>query len=718
MSVNTTKLERIDFKKLLATIQSDTVSNSTSTTITKSNVYRDMIKRLEVPINTFNTNIDNDVDMIAESEENDQMEQDQYEQDQKDNQQEKEQKEQMEREQKEREQKEQFEREQREKAEREGLQPGDLRLHKFEDETKKTIENTRDYLHAKNLVIGKNDTRPASHTSLERYKCSILDPLSLRCFLQWMVKDFMGGKHNCFCEIIDPLHFRFFADCDLKLKEPPTDEFILNYTRTYQQAMGQFFGRKYRVVVATVDAVKMEESDNLAYWKAGIHWIWTDVIVNIMQAKMIAFKALSLFKQQYPDSMFPPPCNSVTDQIDLAPYKALGGGLRMLGNFKTKICPSCKGSMIGCKPCKSKGYLVEGRPYLPKYVVREDGSIDHVETEKICRSYEYSLNLTYLRVPGPVRVDFRQPTGLPPILYNKQDLNELKLSGPIGRIDSKLDPANLSNGTCQVELLEEELSLVGIPPVSANEIVSKYHDVALKLPKNQIFVVFKQKETGAGSDQALKVKYGALWNVAQSDNSRAVIDLCNKGQNKLEPILYDPNLHPPIELFIRNWNPQWRDIKVSAITSNINSKSKTKFMLVFIEGSKYCCNKRADHSTAGPYFYISQYGQISQRCTSRKIEIRASGLACPTFKTEEQTLPEAICTVIKACFQDLHLLTGSENLTHADRLTMQQRRQTAIQQAYYNGETSEANFGTIAMLQDMLFLTKKNYEEKYKKPIE
>lgn len=578
-----------------------------------------------------------------------------------------------------------------------------------------------DYVHKCCLVIPVGQKRILTHTSMDGYTLSITTEIHMKLFLYLMARDLIPrgpGKtiiHHHICEVVDPKGFRFYADCDLKLNFAPGHDFVLKYTRTYQRVMREFFDSDFEVVVAFVQPDQRTESDGVRFWKSGIHWIWKNVVVNIMQAKMIAHKALAVFQEAYPDANYPPPCNTVSDQIDLKVYKASGGGLRMLYNYKIEKCDQCtKGKSAGCIKCGSKGKLESGRLYEPLFVVRENGEINQEETANVCSNSNraYALEQTYLRVTKPIRIDFIRPCQLPTILYHEKDLQELGIQIPISDniTDEKRCP-----------LSDIQLMQVGIPPIGGSMTDKKPRISQVNEESEpKIFVVVKPNSTttekNEGPETALQKKYGQFWSLAASSTqNRNILD--NFKAHELQPVEFNPDLHPPLEKFIRKWHPEWENINLTVILTNASANKKGKFLIVFFAGPghRFCPNKNAEHATANPYFKINPYGYILTHCNSRKSERRAGGKICKEYCSEPKKLPEEMMDVIRSLFESYDIL--DVKLTAAERIKMHHEQKRSLQEAERNHEALNLVFNPVRHMAEcaLLFIQKKQMEDNIKK---
>jgi hypothetical protein len=261
------------------------------------------------------------------------------------------------------------------------------------------------FLHTYRFNLGSKEngeTRLCTHTGMDGKRICVPDT-ELDLFLQAIDYSIRQIRLSKICEILNPAKFRFFGDCDLKTARPVSREFIMKYSRTYQRVMRMFFPEgNHQLIVCSTESELISSTNSAAYYKSGIHWIWPAVIVNLPMALVIATHAKREFELEYPAKDFVYPCNLPSEQIDLLPYRARGGGLRLVHNAKMQKCDQCKNreqKLYDCVLCKGAGMIEVGRVYKPFAVLNDDGSEDLDELQRLQSSSLYALRKSCIRLP-------------------------------------------------------------------------------------------------------------------------------------------------------------------------------------------------------------------------------------------------------------------------------------------------------------------------------
>ena len=216
-----------------------------------------------------------------------------------------------------------------------------------------------------------------THYSLNGFKLCVPPHLEPK-FDQLYALELARGKDMYFVQLRKEL-FVFFFDADVVQPEEASLEWIAGLARTLQRTIREYYPPStdpaaLRVVVLRADPKPAKGADGSPCVKTGLHIMLPGLVVTAEEALLLRAGCVAALRREHGGER-PLPCNVWEDVLDECVYK--GNGLRMVGSQKCSRCKCVAERRATCKSCTAgKGFVREGRPYLPALVLRDRGVPD------------------------------------------------------------------------------------------------------------------------------------------------------------------------------------------------------------------------------------------------------------------------------------------------------------------------------------------------------
>jgi hypothetical protein len=216
-----------------------------------------------------------------------------------------------------------------------------------------------------------------THYSLNGFKLCVPAHMEPK-FNQLYALELARGKDMYFVQLRKEL-FVFFFDADVVQPEEASLEWIGGLARTLQRTIREYYPPStepaaFRLVVLRADPKAAKGADGSPCVKTGLHIMLPGLVVTAEEALLLRAGCVAALRREHGGER-PLPCNVWEDVLDECVYK--GNGLRMVGSLKCSRCKCVAERRPTCKSCTAgKGFVREGRPYLPALVLRDGGAPD------------------------------------------------------------------------------------------------------------------------------------------------------------------------------------------------------------------------------------------------------------------------------------------------------------------------------------------------------
>lgn len=203
---------------------------------------------------------------------------------------------------------------------------------------------------------------------------------------------------------------RMFMDFDFNQKTSLSFQEIDCLGFIVQQEIKKFFpgvssnDPALHLIVSTTSPkpILLDKTSGLTGIKTGVHMHW-GFYADFERAMNIRESLKAVCTKEGGKRPFP--CNTWEQVIDCSIWSPSGGGLRMMGSDKAKLCKACdkkKKNEKMCEVCLGEKGINEGRPYHALYVMDIQGN-RVLEKEK-----EYKLNFGALVKDTKIRTNFTE----------------------------------------------------------------------------------------------------------------------------------------------------------------------------------------------------------------------------------------------------------------------------------------------------------------------
>lgn len=410
--------------------------------------------------------------------------------------------------------------------------------------------------------------------------------------------------------------------------------------------------------------------------KTGVHMNFPKLLVNVEMALQIRFSAVHELEKEFgPRKVVHNPWSAV---IDKAPYY---GGLKMVGSVKTEQCKNCDSSkkrgakkdsradkiikeiasirrthykkkeedfdysnvmsISGmefrneelsdlhtewvrltsiCDVCNNKGWYLEDRTYSPAYALGEGGVLCDGDLSYIRRNFHEQMRWTSIRARPceGVTARYAVPKGhLAPTADKTSTC--LKAFGSAGL--QWVSPGlymEMMNADVSAEDAKGQSRWRG-PAVKEESTMKMITQCVREFDLRYANIVVKEAvelKTGKRTDDTgAKISGGAGAGMTVKKKTNA------QGHEMLNNLAAANN---------------------STIKKDVMMRVYTSFVVrVGGEGSKFCQNKGAEHTTNSVYFCISSKG-MCQMCHSGKDTAGSSGKTCKKFYSASKAVPIAL----------------------------------------------------------------------------
>jgi len=249
-----------------------------------------------------------------------------------------------------------------------------------------------------------NDRRQKTHLLLDGGSIHVNVEKEDEFILQY-TRSIMSAERNYVVECRTPI-FRFLMDLDIMEEHEVQLDDLCSIVARIQKTLWEFYAKEEErhllsVIMSTTEAKQITKQatidrPSICLVKTGVHLIWPDICVDNERAqtlrRAVVFDLTQTFGKRSEQ-------NSWEEVVDSAVYKA--NGLRMIGSRKCVTCSSCRNNAKkkgACKNCNGVGWFDEGRVYVPKLVMRCDGTYDVDEMTRLGSVHKhYMIRRTTIR---------------------------------------------------------------------------------------------------------------------------------------------------------------------------------------------------------------------------------------------------------------------------------------------------------------------------------
>lgn len=518
-----------------------------------------------------------------------------------------------------------------------------------------------------------------------------------------------GNKTLTFSELRSNPIFRMYFDIDILDKEKLQTEFLLRMVRTIQSILRRYFPTstsRLKCVVCTTETkevaikteipvetaaedVENEEGDaenevhfrEDTYIKNGFHIVYPELRVNFDIAIQLRHTIVSEMEKVMGKREIE--SNPWSDIIDRAPYN---NGLKMCGSVKVVACSSCKGQkrksrkkpevllvlkkiqalrrrafprpkdsnfdyrdvmtiekdefknsdlaqlyseyqehtgILMCMECGDKGWQLEERSYSPTHVVDGDGSLCEDDIEYLQSDRHEAMRWTSIRCRNmdELTPGYAIPNGVPIAPPDCNTKSMVNFSQNLRQISE-----GLYREVVNSDMFENDARAIRY---------WKGNDVQDPELLDKIIKNIRELDRKYAN---LDVKSVTEMHVAKSsDNGHIIFNSAGKTKK------HRNKAAASVMQNLAEVN------KVSMKKEKTIEIVKRFAVRVSGEGSTYCLNKGAEHTSNTCYFWITPYG-ISQKCFSRKDRIGTDGVTCQKFMSRSVKISTS---VRKALFPEL-----------------------------------------------------------------
>lgn len=506
-----------------------------------------------------------------------------------------------------------------------------------------------------------------------------------------------GNKTLTFSELRSNPVFRMYFDVDILDKERLTPEFVLLMVRTIQITLRRYYpasSKHLKCVVCTTqtkevtvktDVEAVENVENVenaeqevdevkqvkeeTFIKNGFHIIYPELRVNFEIALQLRYTIVSELEKVMGKREIE--SNPWSDIIDRAPYN---NGLKMCGSVKIVACPMCKGEkrrsrkkpevllvlkkiqtlrrrafprphdsnfdyrdvmtiekdefknselaqlyseyqehtgILMCMECGDKGWQLENRSYSPTHVLDGEGNLCEEDFEYLESDRHEAMRWTSIRCRNmdEITPGYAVPVGVPISPPDCNTKSMISYSQNLRKISEGLYREIVNS-----DMFENDARSIKV--WKGNEV--RDADLLKKIEK--------EIRSLCTNYENVDLKSVTEMNVAKSsDNGNICFNVAGKTRKK-----GSKTSASVIENLSGNNKVQVKKEKVIQVVKRFAVR-------VSGEGSTFCLNKGAEHTSNTCYFWITPDG-ISQKCFSRKDRIGLNGVTCQKFTSRPAKL--------------------------------------------------------------------------------
>ena len=486
-----------------------------------------------------------------------------------------------------------------------------------------------------------------------------------------------GNKTLTFSELRSTPVFRMYFDVDILDRQKLGAQFLLKMIRTIQNAMKSYYRNStdnLKCVVCTTETKEVTVNEETKNVKNGYHIIYPALRVNFDIAIQLRHTIVSELEKAMGKRELS--SNSWSDIIDRAPYN---NGLKMCGSVKVTPCTACKGKkrvsrkkpevvailrdiqrlrkrafprhndpdfdyrdimtiekdefknselsnlysqyqehtgVLMCMECGDKGWQLENRSYSPIHVVDGDGNLCEDDFEYILSDRHEAMRWTSIRcrpmdelTPG-----YAIPPGTPVSPPDSSTTDMLTYSHKLRKISEGLYREIVNSDMFENDALTmkfwkgREIVDPGILE-KVQESIRQFHIKYQRVDVKSVFEMHVAKSSDKGT-----IAFQRPGKTTKRGGHKSSKTLLNAMAGKNNVCLEQGRLVEVVKRFA---------VRVSG------------------EGSTYCCNKGAEHTSNTCFFWISPSG-VCQKCFSRKEVARTSGMTCQKFMSPMAKLPTSL----------------------------------------------------------------------------